>query len=105
MMELIYEERLHRFMYDCHEEHRLSASISTLSGVAGNDNDDNDDDDDDNDEVVLLVLNSLYGLYSSMYSEFVDMWIANEPKNIMDFPRIFDIFKKDIRSRHDALRY
>ena len=104
MMELIYEERLHRFIYDCHEEHRLSTSISTLSGVAGNDNDDNDDDDD-NDEVVLLVLKGLYGLYSSMYSEFVDMWIANDPKNIMDFPRIFNSFKKDIRSRHDTLRY
>lgn len=91
LMELISEQRLYHFVF---EKYELNALCATT------------DENDSNDETIVnMTLDSLHDLYSDLYIDFLDLWLTENPNSLMDFPRIFNQFKKDVRAKYCTLKY
>ena len=86
------EQRMYQYVFEKQEEHLMHST----GGV---------DEAHRDDAMINMTINSLHDLYSRLYIEFVDLWLIEDPKSIMDFPRIFDKYKKDVRATYVTLKY
>ena len=92
LMELMSEQRLYHFIFEKHEWNSMHANTDGY-------------EDNNNQQTIEMTIDNMHDLYSDFYTEFLDVWISENPKSLMDFPRIFEGFKKDVRAKYCTLKY
>lgn len=87
LLELLNETRLHGLILDNLEKLTLDNTLkySTESKAF------------DDVETIACTCDALNDFYCFIFQKFSKLWVARNPKDIMDFPRIFTELKRDIR--------
>eukprot|EP01036_Dinobryon_divergens_P035610 gene35610-46184_t len=88
LLELLNETRLHGLIFNNLERLTLeNTSKYTTEPTAFDDV-----------ETIAYTCDALNDFYGVIFEQFSKLWVARNPKDIMDFPRIFTELKRDIRS-------
>ena len=56
-------------------------------------------DPSDSSELVRLATESIHDAYANLFCEFADLWVRDNPKDLMQFPGIFAGFKSRVKER------
>lgn len=56
-------------------------------------------DPSDSSELVRLATESIHDAYADLFCEFADLWVRDNPKDLMQFPDIFARFKSQVKER------
>jgi hypothetical protein len=91
VVELIKENRVHKVLLDLLDRNILTLPYDAESGPSSSD--------------VLLDLGvrELNELYCQIFEEFHDLWLLRDPRDVMEFPKIFQELKERIRSKYPPL--
>ena len=117
---LLKKTRLHSMLFGV-----IDANYINGTTTGNDDNNDGDKDGGEEDNIPLLqqhkqtamkkdessaskyiqeVEMALHQLFGDLYAEFCEMWIDDDPQDIMQFPRVFQAFKEKVLMRYAMLK-
>lgn len=92
LLELLNGTHLHRLIFDNIEKLALENAGKFAADGCSSDS-----------EAITSSCNVLNEFYCFIFEEFHNLWQARNPRNVMDFPKIFNELKNDIRYNFPAL--
>jgi hypothetical protein len=57
----------------------------------------------EDEKCIAFTLNVIHDLYSEIFLTFGKMWVDAKPKNIMEFPKVFEALKKQMKIKYPPL--
>ena len=91
-MELIQEKRLYKLIFNALEKNRLHVPKQMQEGGPSGSS-----------QLIEKGCLAVHDFYSDLFQEFEYLWKKNNPKDLMEFPRIFNNFKDKIRQMNPPL--
>jgi hypothetical protein len=91
VVDLLANTNLHRLLISHMDRILLQDTIDSMEGCS------------EDEKCIHFTIAVLHDFYSRIYISFGKLWVESKPKDLMEFPRIFDIFKKQIRTEYPPL--
>jgi hypothetical protein len=89
--ELLKKRHLHATLFKCLEKHLINHTDETGEGPASSP------------ELLSLAIQALHDVYCEIYLSFDNLWVLRDPKDIMEFPQIFNEVKALMFMKYPAV--
>jgi hypothetical protein len=88
LMELAQQHMLHAVVLQTLDSHGLSSTVKPGEEVRA-----------ESSALVTMAVNSLHDMYADIFCQFIELWLLDNPKDLMQFPDIFARFKLRFKQR------